>query len=115
MANELIRGVYELGHVLFVLDGATHGFARADIAGVECFWTFGDMDRSHAGFVLTLRDGRRALVDFVHWHAFEQDEDFRVDVAFLGDGEQPPAPGQELKLPVAWSVETSHLARVLGR
>jgi hypothetical protein len=105
-----IDGIYELGHVLHVLDAASHGFARIDIERVECFWTFGDMHSSAAAFVLRLRDGRRALVDFVHWHAFEQDEDFRIDVQFLPVETGVPNTGEA----VNWSFDTMHLDRRLA-
>jgi hypothetical protein len=90
-----------------VLDSGLHGFARGDIERVERFWTSGDMDSSSAGFVLCLRDGRRAYVDFLHWHAFEQDEDFRIDVEFLPEGQSPdPRSGD-------WSFDTGHLGKML--
>ena len=72
------------------------------------------MHTSSAGFVLCLRDGRRAYLDFQHWHAFEQDEDFRIEVEILDS---------ETALPVftspdepfgGWSDETSHLNRVFA-
>src|SRR5690242_21761848 len=63
MTNDPIKGVYELGHALYLLDAEHHGFTRSDIERVECFWTFGDMDTSSAGFLLRLRDGRRAYLD----------------------------------------------------
>lgn len=108
-----IDGVYELGHALHVLDGEIHGFARSDIERVERFWTFGDLHTSSAGFVLRLRDGRRAYLNFQHWHAFEQDEDFRIEIEFL-EGEALPAfasPDQPLG---SWSRETSHLDKVFS-
>lgn len=112
MANFRIDGVYELGHVLHVLDAEHHGFSRSDIERVECFWTFGDLHESTAGFVVVLRDGRRAYVDFRHWHAFEQEEDFRIEVEFL-QGDQPyPALSQE---PLdGWSSNTGHLGKLLA-
>jgi hypothetical protein len=110
-----VQGVYELGHVLHVLDGDVHGFARSDIERVESFWTFGDLHHSAAGFVLGLRDGRRAYVDFQHWHAFEQDEDFRIDVAFLDAGQAHPAFSSPHEPIGGWSSETTHLDRVIAR
>lgn len=105
MANAAIDGIYELGHVLYALDSDAHDIARADIERVERFWTLSDMHSSAARFVLVLRDGRRAHVDFQHWHAFEQDEDFLVEVTFVIP--DPPPPG-------GWSVETAHLNRRLA-
>lgn len=113
-----IRGFYELGHALHILDADTHTFGRADIERVESFWAFGDMHSSAAGFVLRLRDGRRAYVDFLHWHGFEQDEDFRIEVEFLSREQDHPAPrpGEPAPWPPGeWSVETEHLNRVLAR
>ena len=114
-----IRGFYEFGHALHVLDADTHDFSRSDIEHVECFWTFGDMHGSSAGFVLRLRDGRRVYLDFLHWHGFEQDEDFRIEVEFLSRDQvhpAPPAPRDRMPWPPGdWSSETSHLNRVLGR
>jgi hypothetical protein len=104
-----IEGVYELGHVLHVLDADSHGFARTHIEQVECFWTFGDMHGSQAGFVLRLHDGRRAHIAFAHWHAYEQDEDFRIDVTFL-PADVLPDPGEG----TAWIFETAHLGRRLA-
>jgi len=105
-----VHGVYELGHVLHVLDVELHGFSRSDIARVESFWTFGDLHQSAAGFVLALGDGRRAYVDFLHWHGFEQDEDFRIEVEFLRDGEPYPALSSSPREPRgAWSSDTAHL------
>ena len=107
-----VDGVYELGHALHVLDGEVHGFSTFDIERVERFWTFGDLHTSSAGFVLCLRDGRRAYLDFQHWHAFEQDEDFRIEVEFLNGETALPAftsPDEPLG---GWSGETSHLNKV---
>jgi hypothetical protein len=114
MAKVSIDGVYELGHVLHVLDSDAHGFSRSDIERVECFWTFGDLHESTAGFVLMLRDGRRAHVDFRHWHAFEQEEDFRIEVEFLR-GDQPyPAVSSPQHPPGDWSSNTGHLGKLLA-
>ena len=112
MANRRIDGIYELGHVLYALDGDAHGFARADLERVERYWSFGDMHSSSAGFVLVLRDGRRAYVDFLHWHGFEQEEDFRIEVALMPEGETRPALASPP--PAEWSSETSHLNRMLA-
>ena len=109
-----IDGVYELGHVLYALDAETNGFARGDIERVECFWHSGDMHSSAAGFVLRLRDGRRAYVDFLHWHGFEQDEDFRIEVEFLARDRTLPSPRSPAPWPpAAWSDDASHLDKVL--
>jgi hypothetical protein len=114
-----IRGFYELGHALDVIDTESHGFAPADIQKVERFWAYGDMHDSAAGFVLRLRDGRRAYGEFLHWHGFEQDEDFRIDVEMLEGDEVPSSPLREPIDPSApwppggWSEETSHLDRLL--
>lgn len=109
-----IQGVYELGHALHVLDGDLHGFARADIERVECFWTFGDFHHSSAGFVLGLADGRRAYLDFRHWHAFEQDEDFWIEVEFLRDDQMHPVFSLPHEPLGGWSSDTRHLAKVLA-
>lgn len=109
-----VDGVYELGHALHVLDGEVHGFSASDIERVERFWTFGDLHTSSAGFVLRLRDGRRTYLDFQHWHAFEQDEDFRIDIEFLEGQTALPiftSPDQPLG---GWSSETSHLDKVFS-
>lgn len=114
MAAHPVHGVYELGHVLHVLDAEFHGFSRDDIARVESFWTFGDLHHSAAGFVLSLRDRRRAYVDFRHWHAFEQEEDFRIEVEFLGADQTYPelsSPDEPLG---GWSSETRHLGKLLS-
>ena len=110
-----VQGVYELGHVLHVLDADLHGFSRDDIERVEYFWTFGDLHESAAGFVLALRDGRRAYVDFLHWHAFEQNEDFRIETEFLpGDQRYPTLSSPQLP-PAEWSSDTGHLAKLLAQ
>ncbi len=112
MPPRSIEGIYELGHVLYALDAESHGFACGDIARVEGFWTFGDMHSSEAGFVLRLKDGRRAHVELLHTHAFEQVEDLRIEVAFLAGEGLPPLPPDA---PVtAWSSDTVHLDRVLA-
>jgi hypothetical protein len=108
-----VDGVYELGHALHVLDGEVHSFAASDIERVERFWTFGDMHTSSAGFVLCLRDGRRAYLDFQHWHAFEQDEDFRIDTEFLDGGTLPTFASPDEPLG-GWSDETTHLNKVFA-
>jgi hypothetical protein len=114
-----IRGFYELGHALHVLDRESHGFVPTDIERVERFWAYGDMHDSAAGFVLHLRDGRRAYGEFLHWHGFEQDEDFRIDVEMLAGNEVPSTPLREPIDPSApwpqggWSEETAHLDRLL--
>ena len=109
-----IRGVYELGHVLHALEGGFEGFTRGDIERVECFWDFSEMHQSDAGFVLGLRDGRRAYVDFRHWHGFEQDEDFRIEVEFLSADQPHPALSSPDEPVGGWSFETAHLAKLLG-
>ena len=108
-----IDGIYELGHVLYALDADTHGFARGDIARVERFWTFGDLHSSEAGFVFHLRDGRRAYVDFEHTHAYEQVEDFRIDVEFLAPDQAHPILDRPGQSPAAWSTDTARLDRML--
>jgi hypothetical protein len=108
-----IAGIYELGHVLYTLDVRSHGFAREDIATVERYWTFGDLHSSAAGFVLRLKDGRRAYAELQHTHAYEQVEDFRVDIVPLDGGEDPPQPARPLE-PRVWSDETAHLDRVIA-
>ena len=113
MKRPTIDGLVELGHVLYALDGANHGFARADIAHVETYWTFSDMHSSSAGFVIGLKDGRRAYIDFQHWHAFEQDEDFRIQVFFLAAGEKRPALTKMQEPAGGWSTQTAHLDRMI--
>ena len=109
-----IDGFYELGHVLDVVDADTHGFARGDMEHVERFWSFSEMDSSAAGFVMALRDGRRVYIDFLHWHGFEQDEDFRITVEFLANGQDlPSSRGPVPWPPAAWSEDASHLDKVL--
>lgn len=108
-----IQGVYELGHALHVLDADTHGFHRGDVEAVECFWTYSEMDQSLAGFVLQLRDRRRAYLDFHHWHGFEQEEDFRIEVAFLREGQRHPAFAPSDDPPGGWSSDTGHLGKML--
>jgi hypothetical protein len=110
-----IDGLYELGHVLYALDADTNGFARPDIACVESFWNSGDMHSSSAGFVFRLHDGRRVYVDFLHWHGFEQDEDFRIEVDFLAADEAVPRPrGPAPWPPAPWSSDVARLDRVLA-
>ncbi len=108
-----IDGLFELGHVLYALDAESHGFANSDIERVERFWTFSDMHSSSAGFVFALRDGGCAYVDFRHWHAFEQDEDFRIQVSLLAADDRTPAlPAGE---PAGgWSTDTAHLDRMVA-
>jgi hypothetical protein len=113
-ASLQVQGIYELGHVLHVLDAGLHGFSRDDIVRVERFWTFGDLHESAAGFVLALRDGRRAYVDFLHWHAFEQNEDFRIETEFLPSDQLHPALSSPLLPPPEWSSDTAHLGRLLA-
>jgi hypothetical protein len=115
MAKNRIDGLYEFGHVLYALDAELHGFAPTDIERVECFWTSGDMDRSSAGFVVRLGDGRRAYLDFVHWHAFEQDEDFRIEAEFLADDQANPALSSPDEPVGGWIFDTSHLTKALAR
>ena len=114
MARSQIDGLYELGHVLYALDAEAHGFVRADIERVECFWTFGDMHASSAGFVMTLRDGRRVYVDFQHWHAFEQNEDFSIEAELLADGQTRRDLEASRQPPGGWSSEVAHLNRMLA-
>jgi hypothetical protein len=115
MARAHIDGIYELGHVLYALDADTHGFARGDIDRVECYWTFGDLHSSSAGFILRLRDGRRAWVELLHTHAFEQQEDLRIDVAYLAADAALPVLNNPHAPVEAWSFETAHLDRMLAR
>ena len=71
------------------------------------------MHTSSAGFVLRLRDGRRAYLDFQHWHAFEQDEDFRIEIEFLDGAALPTFASPEEPIG-GWSDETSHLNKVFS-
>ncbi len=113
--TQRIDGYYELGHALDVLDADTHSFSRDDMEHVERFWSFSEMDSSSAGFVVALRDGRRAYIDFLHWHGFEQDEDFRITASFLASGQAFPLPqGPSPWPPSDWSDDTSHLDRLLA-
>ena len=80
---------------------------------IERYWTFGDFHSSSAGFVMKLRDGRRAYIDFEHWHAFEQQEDFRIRVEFLA-GDALPVLSEEEQATANWSTETAHLNRVVA-
>jgi len=98
---------------MHVLDAEVHGFSASDIERVERFWTFSELHTSSAGFVLRLRDGRRAYLDFQHWHAFEQDEDFRIEVEFLA-GTALPAFASADEPIGGWSDETSHLNKVFA-
>ena len=99
---------------MHVLDAEVHGFSASDIERVERFWTFSELHTSSAGFVLRLRDGRRAYLDFQHWHAFEQDEDFRIEIEFL-DGEATlPAFASPDEPLGGWSNETFHLNKVFA-
>ena len=110
-----IDGLYELGHVLYALDADVHSFARADVARVERFWNFGDMHSSSAGFVFRLSDERRVYVDFLHWHGFEQDEDFRIEVEILAAGQPFPQPrGPAPWPPAPWSDDVARLDRVIA-
>ena len=108
-----LEGIYELGHVLYTLDSASHGFAKADIEAVQRFWSFGDLHSSAAGFVFRLRDGRRAYVELQHTHAYEQIEDFRIDAVLLDCNQEPPVPARPLE-PREWSEDVAHLDRVLA-
>jgi hypothetical protein len=109
-----IDGLYELGHIFYALEGGARGFERTDIAEVESYWTFGDMHSSTAGFVFRLKDGRRPYVDYSHWHAFEQDEDFRIEIFLLEDGERVPKLAAGKQPPDGWSTETAHLNRMVA-
>jgi hypothetical protein len=113
MPPRRIEGIYELGHVLYALDAESHGFGRGDIERVECFWTFDDLHSSEAGFVLRLRDQRRAYIELLHTHAFEQVEDLRIDVAFLSDADLPAISSPQAAA-CEWSHDTQHLDRVLA-
>jgi hypothetical protein len=113
MPRPRIDGIYELGHVLYALAVESHGFGRDDIRHVECFWTFSDMHSSEAGFVLRLTGGRRAYVELLHTHAFEQVEDLRVDAAFVADEPELPAISTPNAAACEWSHETAHLDRVV--
>ena len=68
-----------------------------------------------AGFVLGLSDGRRAYIDFKHWHAFEQEEDFRIEVEFLGGDRTYPEFASPEEPLGGWSSQTAHLAKVFSR
>lgn len=112
MAARRVDGIYELGHVLYALDRESHGFARGDIARIQRYWCFSDFHSSAAGFVMELSDGRRAYVELQHTHAYEQVEDFRIDVVPLDGAENPPMPSRPLE-PRVWSDDAAHLDRVL--
>ena len=107
-----IDGIYEFGHALYALELESHGFAKGDIERVERFWVFSDMHSSTAGFVVRLRDGRRSYIHLEHWHAFEQVEDFRIQVSFLIGGGLPELASPQEPLG-GWLTETGHLDRMI--
>lgn len=55
--------LYELSEALRVLERTEAGVRSADIAAVEAYWHCARPDFSSAGFVLRLRDSRRAYLD----------------------------------------------------
>lgn len=55
--------LYVFDHVLMAVGLVSPGITRDEIIRVEAFWSFDGSDYCAGGFVLCLRDGRRAYLD----------------------------------------------------
>lgn len=93
--------VYEWNIALGELTQAAHDFTRADIAHVEAHWWHFDLLGWSSGYVVGLKDGRRAYVDYCRY--LEDDEEL-VQVMVKGLGATDPYPPDTL-MPSGWDQE----------
>jgi hypothetical protein len=93
--------VYEWNIALGELTQAVHGFARADIVHVEAHWWYYDLLGWSSGYVVGLKDGRRAYIDYGRY--LEDDEEF-IQVMVNGLGATDPYPS-DARMPSGWDQE----------
>jgi len=82
------------------------GIARTDVQRVEAMWSIDDGDFTSMGFVLALRDGRRAYLEY--FLDFAEDEE-EIDVQPMGDERRPVLEGDG----VQWVDDVGELNRLL--
>jgi hypothetical protein len=84
-------GLFEFAEVLLRLDAQRDGFAGPDVASVEAMWGYADANFFWmGGYVVRLRDGRRAYIEGTSVPEFSEDGEsyelaWTFDVRFLAD------------------------------
>ena len=84
-------GLFEFGEILLRLDGWRDGFAGPDVASVDAMWGYTDANFFWmGGYVVGLRDGRRAYIEGTSVPEFSEDGEtyeleWTFDVRFLAD------------------------------
>jgi hypothetical protein len=84
-------GLFEFAEILQRLDAQRDGFAGPDVAIVEAMWGYADANFFWmGGYVVRLRDGRRAYIEGTSAPEFSEDGEtyeleWSFDVRFLGD------------------------------
>jgi hypothetical protein len=84
-------GLCEFAEGLLQLDTQRDGFAGPDVASVEAKWGYADANfYGCGGYVVRLRDGRRAYIEGTSVPEFSKDGEtyelqWTFDVRFLGD------------------------------
>jgi hypothetical protein len=84
-------GLFEFAEVLLRLDAQRDGFAGPDVAIVEAMWGYADANFFWmGGYVVRLRDGRRAYIEGTSVPEFSEDGEtyeleWTFDVRFLAE------------------------------
>ena len=114
MAACVSNTVYEWNIALEELRHVTSAFTRADIVHVEAHWSFYDLTSWSSGYVVGLKDGRRAYIDYVRY--LEDDEEcIQLTIEFLEAAEPHPARSTNQDLRIGWDQDTAALIEALTR
>ena len=114
MAACVSNTVYEWNIALEELRHVTSAFTRADIVHVEAHWSFYDLTSWSSGYVVGLKDGRRAYIDYVRY--LEDDEEcIQLTIEFLEAAEPYPARSTNQDLRIGWDQDTAALIEALTR
>jgi len=116
-------GLYEFAESLMRLDVQRDGFTGSDVTSVEAMWRYADANFYWCGgYVVRLRDGRRAYIEGTSVPEFSEDGEtyeleWSFDVRFLAD--QPYHSLTPLQLcesrPYRWEEAPASLNELLKR
>lgn len=114
MAACVSNSVYEWNIALEELRHVTSAFTRADIVHVEAHWSFYDLTSWSSGYVVGLKDGRRAYIEYVRY--LDDDEEcVRVMIEFLEAAEPYPARSTNKDMGMDWDHDAEELTEALTR